>query len=572
MAAPFLERYFPVMTPEQQLARRIDDHYHLGMIAKDSRTISDYSARALRIQHEAAIANLRAIGEVAKRQDQTNELLGQTNSLLSCLVGGMERLNETAERLHDAVQYQTSVLQDGFDQIAKGMLKQQTVLEQISATLSHRYESEALELLGHADRALKKGMQSTGRDQKEEYADARTLLERVIANPIGARNYVAWFQLGWLAWKDKKDYAAAEEAFYQASRLSSTSGDLYHANGLRHLAYMHYWRKNYDDAHSTIYKALTANPSDHDTRYDAARYAAKLGKESEVVSLLGSCIDQQPQTIVAMFSEEDFGAPRIKAAIAELAIRKTESSRQFAQTNATLWLRTMEAANLARKNAGLAVVNFDSQTAELQKTIPLISSKSHVDAVALGKRALAEITATGDTTIQELKHEVKSRDARCGLAGSAKEKAQFALKREVDNFTAASSQVKIGSPKWWMYVIALAIAFFIGTKIVTQANVTKDAFVFGLLFFFLGWWPFVHVLNFTRYLLNRRDAQHRVSRANEKYMAFDSSDHGLRLNKDTAAALDARSAAEVALSQMSDSMERISRQLRASPVSESTGR
>ena len=248
MPAPFLQRYWPLMSPEEKLARTIDDHYHLGMIAKDSKTIADYSAQAFRMQHEAAIATLRGMGEIASRQDQTNSLLGQTNDLLSSLVGEMEDLNETAAETLHAVRHQTEVLQVGFDAVGRAMVQQHKTLEKISSVLSHPYETKVLELLQEADRALKQGMRSSGRDQREWFADAARLLKHVTENPIGSGNYVAWFQLGGLAWKADKNYGAAEEAFYQASRLSASAGDLYHENSLSNLAQMLYCHGKYAEA------------------------------------------------------------------------------------------------------------------------------------------------------------------------------------------------------------------------------------------------------------------------------------------------------------------------------------
>jgi hypothetical protein len=62
---------------------------------------------------------------------------------------------------------------------------------------------KALELLNEADRALKNGMKASGRDQ-EEFKDAGRLLGDVLGNPIGSRNYMAWFQTGWLNWSSNE--------------------------------------------------------------------------------------------------------------------------------------------------------------------------------------------------------------------------------------------------------------------------------------------------------------------------------------------------------------------------------
>lgn len=306
MSAPLPRQLFASKTPEARFERQIDNHYHLEMIAQDSHQIVEYQAQSLRMQYDAAITNLRGMAEIATRQDQTN-------SLLATLVGGVDLLNDSLDELNatayetlDAIYAQTEVLHDGFQLIAERLLQEREVLEQIADILRHPYETEVSDLLEEADRALKQGMQSTGRDQKGEFTDATDLLNKIMENPIGRRNYVAWFQVGWLKWKYERKFAEAEEAFYQASRLSAPKADLYHAKSLRHMAYMQYLQGRFQDAYDSIHKAMLVRPDDHDIQYDAARYAARTGREAEALELLEKCIGQQPQTIVMMFSEEDF--------------------------------------------------------------------------------------------------------------------------------------------------------------------------------------------------------------------------------------------------------------------------
>ena len=306
MPAPFFRQLLPDLTPHARVVRHIDNHYHLEMIAENGRQIVEFQSQLLRLQHEAAIVNIRGMAEIAHRQDQTN-------SLLSTLVGGVDRLNDsidilnaTAEEMLDAVYAQTEVLQEGFEDIATRMVEQQRVLQEIENILCRPYKTKALELFKEADRALKNGMKASGRDQQEEFKDAARLLRDVLDNPIGSRNYVAWFQSGWLNWKFKGNLAGAEEAFYQAARLGGPEADLYHGYSVRHLAYMQYLQGRPAEAYENIHKALGVTPNDHDTMYDAARYAAKTARESEALELLDKCIDRQPQTTITMFSEQDF--------------------------------------------------------------------------------------------------------------------------------------------------------------------------------------------------------------------------------------------------------------------------
>jgi hypothetical protein len=181
MPAPFLRQLLPDLSHPAKVTRYIDNHYHLEMIAENNRQLVEYQAQSLQLQREAAIINIRAMGEIAHRQDQTN-------SLLSALVGGMDRLsnsmdtlNATASKTLDAVYEQTEMLQAGFEEIAARMLEQQKVLQEIADILRRPYKMKALELLNEADRALKNGMKASGRDQEEEFKDAGRLLGDVLA-------------------------------------------------------------------------------------------------------------------------------------------------------------------------------------------------------------------------------------------------------------------------------------------------------------------------------------------------------------------------------------------------------
>ncbi|MGH8578778.1 MAG: hypothetical protein ACREVK_01190 [Gammaproteobacteria bacterium] len=82
MCAAFFHPFLPDLTHQARPTRHIDNHYHLEMVAENSRQLVEYQAQSLRLQQEAAITNIRAMGEIAGRQDQSN-------SLLSMLVGGM---------------------------------------------------------------------------------------------------------------------------------------------------------------------------------------------------------------------------------------------------------------------------------------------------------------------------------------------------------------------------------------------------------------------------------------------------------------------------------------------------
>lgn len=228
MAAPLGGIWFP---PSKHF-REIDNHYHLQLVAANTDEIVQYQDRAFRLQQKAAVQNLRAAAEAGSRQDKTNalieelnakaqELVGATNAQTDILREGFGQLNATAEELLDAVNVQTEVLRQGFETVARLMIEQQRTLLELTQVLRNPYETKAQELLREAERALKDGTRASGRDQQEHFKEALRLFTEVLNNPIGSRDYVAWFHLGWLKWKFQDNLTEAADAFYHAGRLSA---------------------------------------------------------------------------------------------------------------------------------------------------------------------------------------------------------------------------------------------------------------------------------------------------------------------------------------------------------------
>jgi tetratricopeptide (TPR) repeat protein len=271
----------------------------MQVMASNTTELVDCQRQLYSLQAAAAAANIQALNDLSAQQEETNTLMGS-------LLDGLDGLARTAGETLDAITCQTQVLEDGLSAIAEGLMQNQKTLTTIANTLAQPYETKVRELLREADVALRAGMHAAGKERGAEFEDTNRLLREVLDNPIGSRNYVAWFQTGWLLWQHENKIPEAEEAFFNAARLSKTSEDLYHLNSLRHLAHMQYLQARIEDAYSTIAKAKDLAPSDHDTLYDVARYAARTGRVDEATALLHKCIGLRPQTIVSMFSEEDF--------------------------------------------------------------------------------------------------------------------------------------------------------------------------------------------------------------------------------------------------------------------------
>ena len=206
-------------TPAGRRFRNIENHYHLELIAENSDQLVKYQAAALAAQIEAGKYNLRALGELADRQDATNAHLNDLTEGMQQLNSGLERIEDGIDQLVAVADATLASLNEGFSLIANEMLQQQAILTQISSTLRKPYHTKMLELRDQADKWLLRGMRTTGKDRSEDFSDATRLLGEVIKNPIGNQDYVTWFQIGWLLWRHEHKAPEAEEAFYRASRL-----------------------------------------------------------------------------------------------------------------------------------------------------------------------------------------------------------------------------------------------------------------------------------------------------------------------------------------------------------------
>lgn len=311
MSIPGLRRTLAEFTSPH--LRRIKAEYHLELVAQNTGQIAAQQAELLGLQARAAEANLLAAGELAHRQDETNEILGVG---FGALAEGMSRLRETIgdgfENIEASLDGLTDALERGLQMvvevlggISEQIRQQQRTLETVVELLRQPYGTQAQELLREASKWLEQGTRRSGRDRDEDWKDAMGLLQEVVSNRIGKQDYLAWFQIGWLQWKHKNDFHAAEESFYQAQRLSASSQPEFHVKSLRHQAYMQDFQGNFEDAYQAIGKARQVS-QDHETLYDAARYSAKTNRKEESLRLLDQCIELHPTTIHIMFSEANF--------------------------------------------------------------------------------------------------------------------------------------------------------------------------------------------------------------------------------------------------------------------------
>jgi DNA-binding protein YbaB len=318
-------------------ADRLIDHYHqLICTAGDARDVETFIVRYLRRLRVTDAAVLRFLGLSAlppAPEGDPPPLFGGG--------GGGEAL---PEGLRAAV---TPFVAQALERRAR--------LEAATESLRRLHQPAQLKLLGEADTALRNGMRATDRDRLEDFRDALRLLRAVQSDPVSGRDYQVWFNVGWILWQMEGDFAEAEEAFYQASRLSASAGDILHVLSLRHQAYMQYLQNKHKQAHATISKAVALAQDDPETLFDAARYAAKAERDAEGAAHLEAALNHDPLYLMFALTEEDFQSdhflPRVKA----LAESRQARAGEALEAEVGRWLRALSAAKEAAEQSGVTI-------------------------------------------------------------------------------------------------------------------------------------------------------------------------------------------------------------------------
>lgn len=412
--------------------RGIEREYELETVAEHPRQLIQFQAVSLRVLSGHASRTLSHLAAL------TGSSHVGTAGDVRAIVSGVETMGLAGAGIQsdsdeDGGGMQT-VLVDLFERVAKQFFKEQRILRQIAANLRDAYEAPFLGMRNEAEKWLVSGMKRAGRDRDEDFNDALRLLRASIDSPFGNGDYVAWFQLGWLLWQHGQNIVDAEDAFYKAQRLSAGTSDLYYLKSLRHLAYMQYLRGNISNAYDTVHKALDISP-DHETRMEAARYAAMLGGNAEAIRLLEQCIRERPTSIISMFAEGDFvrspESTKLLASMAELATLMLAEARTRTAKNLQHWRMGLMVVDSAEKLIGHKITMPDDVGSKAIEQMPDVSQADYLLALEIDRRSLAAGDKVLHVARDVLKGEVRETTSVLGKAQGELEKLEFAAKRRM---------------------------------------------------------------------------------------------------------------------------------------------
>jgi tetratricopeptide (TPR) repeat protein len=437
-----------MMGTELVSAHSIDSAYRISTIAHDMGELRKRQAEMMHMQMVAASAAMAELS-VSVEQLQVSRLVAQNTAIMAQginrLSSGLEQLQNTASEQLTELRDVRHILDTQLSTIAQHQLKQQQTLDDIAATLRAPYETSVRELREAAHKWLTSGNQPNrpARDREEDWADAIRLLRITTENPIGRQDYMAWFQLGYLLWMKDNNFTEAEEAFYRAQRLSSSSHDAGHILALRHLAHMQYLQGKHTDAYATIQPALELT-NDHEIHFEAARYAACTDQLQNCAKHLEHCIALQPTTSYMMFGEPDFKRSSVLMMLTEMAAYGITVAHTQATDAITHSRRVLSDTANRFVQIQCRVPLSDNCYASLLQLTQEVPSADLLQALTIKQRALEMMPLIlGDVIkclTQEVDNRVREIDQKRNAFGYAKRDHEIALKQEAKAASTVSLQ------------------------------------------------------------------------------------------------------------------------------------
>lgn len=289
-------------TPNWAQIRNIEYSYQASLIADNTDYLRRFMISTQALQTEALLAPNAQLAEV------NHGILGVQQQLSSVAEAVDHGMSEVIFTMQEGLLHLGAQLQEHFSALTLELQRQHAVMQGIALLLSTSLEGEAREIRQAAMAALREGCAPDAFDQDSSLREALHLFRLTIAHPMGMRDYVAWFNIGWLVWKLDGDLQYAEKAFATAVRQSLEKKDAYHTMAARHLAYIRYLQGNTAGAYQGITIALQNNRDDAEAQYTLLLVAAQAQNLPELTATFRQLIAEYPDWLAACLAEPELNA------------------------------------------------------------------------------------------------------------------------------------------------------------------------------------------------------------------------------------------------------------------------
>jgi hypothetical protein len=281
--------------------RSIEHSYQVAMIAGNPDHLREFIVASQAMQTQALLDANTQLAEVNRGIAGIHQGIGE---LTEAVGRGFE---DPSNAMNEGFDQLSGRMQQGFGLMTAEMQRQNAVMVEIARLLSTKLEGEAREIRNSALSAVREGCSPEAFDQDGSLREALLLFRTTVEHPMGVRDYVAWFNIGWLLWKLDGDLPQAEKAFATAVRQSMEKKDAYHVMAARHLGYMRYLQRNTDGASQGVRLALQCAPDDPENVFTALLVAAQAGDAGQVVQIFRGLITSHPDRLAPCLAEAELG-------------------------------------------------------------------------------------------------------------------------------------------------------------------------------------------------------------------------------------------------------------------------
>ena len=273
-------------TPETTRKRVIEFSYQLLLLAD----VPEYLRHCSTLVHSLQMQALR---------DADTRLIADNRDMLG-LNPESGSLTRTLPNVPDALR---EMMPDRFMAFPLALPQRRAKMEEIASSLAASFAGDARVVSDAARIALREGCSPLAVDPQASLREALYLLRVYMQHPPAMRDYVAWFNIGWLLWKLDGDLGGAEKAFLTAVRQSNEQKDTYHVLAACHLAYVRLLQNKITEASHAIRLALQVAGDNAENLYTQMLIAARASSPADLTISFFALCSRNPEWLAHCLSD-----------------------------------------------------------------------------------------------------------------------------------------------------------------------------------------------------------------------------------------------------------------------------
>ena len=252
-------------------------------------SLSDYYQLIIIAENEGYLQSL--LSDIYQKHYQTVNLANEHSYHMQALLA-MMNLNIDIYPRYDS---KMSMLIDaGISSLPILFYQQHQALRLASNMMAQKLPEEIREISLAAQAAILEGFSPEAYDPDASLREALHLFRVTVNHPVGMRDHVAWFNIGWLLWKLDSRLEDAEKALTIAVRQSMGEKDIYFYLAARQLAIVSFLSGKYDNAVQAIHLALRYSNQDPFCLLLQLYLSAAIGDTATISSSLYALLSQHP--------------------------------------------------------------------------------------------------------------------------------------------------------------------------------------------------------------------------------------------------------------------------------------